>query len=293
MSSESNSPATISDILSRPAEEFGNDPQIESVWAMKTVEHMTVYFNLITSVPTGSLKLTPKDDWIYKAFREEFPDFHVQAILLDSLKSDTAKEKWRPFLNQFDGEVKDFNFATMLRINANEDYNEGNSIVVPLESAALLSSYYCRTFGSLHWPGEGATRGKRGLQRTIERKVHQRSEANYELMQSKTNVNMINLVQLIKLNLLKFFHKIALNLSLPEIEQPLFLRNFRLEDGTKQKGDFSLILNSNDFKKWYTNINLVVENLMKFKLPNISFLDLKIAHFPNMIVVLKYPSLDY
>lgn len=33
-------------MLSRPAEEFGNDPSLETMWAMKAYEHAEIYFNV-------------------------------------------------------------------------------------------------------------------------------------------------------------------------------------------------------------------------------------------------------
>lgn len=33
-------------MLSRPAEEFGNDPSLETMWAIKAYEHAEIYFNV-------------------------------------------------------------------------------------------------------------------------------------------------------------------------------------------------------------------------------------------------------
>ncbi|RWS29476.1 protein PBDC1-like protein [Leptotrombidium deliense] len=122
---------TLSSILRSPAEDFVNDPEIEQLWAIKAVEQMTVYFNLIKSVSTKELKLTPQDDLIYSEFRTEFPDFKVDVIDLESLKSEEAKSKWRPFCNKFENLVADFNFATFVRLDCGGDYDESNSVVVP------------------------------------------------------------------------------------------------------------------------------------------------------------------
>ncbi|RWS00422.1 protein PBDC1-like protein [Dinothrombium tinctorium] len=122
---------TLSSILNRPAEEFVNDPDVERLWAIKAVEQMTVYFNLIKSVPTKELRLTPNDDLIYTKFREQFPDFNVQIIDIEALKSDEAKAKWRPFCNQFENLVQDFNFATFVRLDCSSNYDENNSCIVP------------------------------------------------------------------------------------------------------------------------------------------------------------------
>jgi hypothetical protein len=122
--------SSIGEIFSSPADEFVNDPEIEHVWAMKAIEHMTVYFNLISSMPASQLRLTSKDDLILGVFEQQFPDFRVDVITEPCLKSDEAKAKWRQFCNQFEHEVDDFNWATMLRLNCAEDYSESNTILV-------------------------------------------------------------------------------------------------------------------------------------------------------------------
>ena len=98
---------------------------------MKAVEHMTIYFNLLSALEPKLLKLTPKDDMIYKKFRETFPDLSIGVLNMEDLKSSDAKEKWRPFCTEFEGLVEDFNYATMLRVDPNKDYSEDNSVVVP------------------------------------------------------------------------------------------------------------------------------------------------------------------
>lgn len=111
--------------------EYINDPEVEGLWAMKAIEHMQIYFNILQALPPKLLKLTPKDDMIYEEFRKEFPDMSVDVIRVDELKSEEAKKKWRPFCNMFDGLVEDFNFATMVRLDSKSDYSEDNSIIVP------------------------------------------------------------------------------------------------------------------------------------------------------------------
>lgn len=36
----------VQDVLSRPADEFGNDEMLEEMWAMKAYQHAEVYFNV-------------------------------------------------------------------------------------------------------------------------------------------------------------------------------------------------------------------------------------------------------
>ncbi|KAJ8286776.1 hypothetical protein GJAV_G00043170 [Gymnothorax javanicus] len=116
--------------LSVPAEGYGNDPQLEVIWAMKAYQHAEIYFNLISSVDPKFLKLTKVDDKIYSAFREAFADLNIQILDPELLKSEDAKGKWRPFCNQFEGAVEDFNYGTLLRLDCQKDYTEENTIFV-------------------------------------------------------------------------------------------------------------------------------------------------------------------
>ncbi|KAL7299849.1 hypothetical protein TKK_0007183 [Trichogramma kaykai] len=116
-------------VLSRPAEEFENDQTIEAMWAMKCMQHANIYFNLLSSVDPKNLKLTPHDDVIYKAFRDLFPDFKIDVINEDELKSPASKEKWRPFCEKFKDTVEDYSFGTLIRADCKEDYSQENSIL--------------------------------------------------------------------------------------------------------------------------------------------------------------------
>ncbi|XP_008421354.1 protein PBDC1 [Poecilia reticulata] len=114
--------------LSLPAEAYGNDPRLEVMWAMKAYNHAEVYFNLISSVDPKFLKLTKVDEQIYSSFRETFKDLDVKRLKEEDLKSDEAKQTWRPFCNQFEGIVEDFNYGTLLRLDCEKDYSEDNTI---------------------------------------------------------------------------------------------------------------------------------------------------------------------
>ncbi|XP_018010058.1 protein PBDC1 isoform X2 [Hyalella azteca] len=112
------------------ANDLGNDPTMEGMWAMKAMEHAEIHFNILCVVDPKSLKLTQKDQMLYDAFREEFPNFNVECLDENALKSKEAKEKWRPFMNNLKTEVEDFSFATLVRIKASGEYNEENTILV-------------------------------------------------------------------------------------------------------------------------------------------------------------------
>lgn len=80
---------SVGEILNRPAEEFGNDLNIEIAWMSSAIRHMEAYYKLITSVnATDVIKLTPIDDEVYEQFRKEFPDLKVDALTEEMIKSD-------------------------------------------------------------------------------------------------------------------------------------------------------------------------------------------------------------
>ncbi|KAM4644758.1 protein PBDC1 isoform 2-T2 [Amazona ochrocephala] len=131
--------AAAAHALSLPAEAFGNDgggeppgaqpcltlllppqPRVELAWAMKAHQHAEIYFNF--------LNLTKVDDQIYSDFRATFRDLRVDVLDPEELKSEPAKEKWRPFCLRFQGLVEDFNYGTLLRLDCRGGYTEDNSI---------------------------------------------------------------------------------------------------------------------------------------------------------------------
>lgn len=75
------------------------------------------------------MQLTPQDNQIYEAFRQDFPDLNVQDINEDELKSDDGKTKWREFIKKFET-VEDFSYGTLLRQKSSEEFNCENSILV-------------------------------------------------------------------------------------------------------------------------------------------------------------------
>ncbi|XP_062570732.1 protein PBDC1-like [Saccostrea cucullata] len=122
--------ANVGSQLTNDASKYINNPDLELKWAMKSYHHAETYFNLISSVDPTVLKLTQIDDEIYTEFRKEFPDFKIDVIREEDLKSPEAKEKWRPFINSFEKRVEDFNYGTLLRLDCTKDYTEENSILV-------------------------------------------------------------------------------------------------------------------------------------------------------------------
>lgn len=84
---------------------------------------------MLCSVDPRLLKLTPYDDQIYQAFREEFPTFNVSKITENELKNPSAKHKWRNFIEKFN-KLDDFSYGTLMRADASQDFGPHNSILV-------------------------------------------------------------------------------------------------------------------------------------------------------------------
>ncbi|KAI9587472.1 protein PBDC1 [Glossina fuscipes] len=116
-------------LLSRPAEEFGNDGLVEEMWAVKAMDHAEIYFNLLTSVHPSLLRLTPYDDQIHQTFRQDFPDLKIDLLTDDILKSTKAKLSWRQFAEKFN-KLEDYSYGTLLRADASKEFSPENSLLV-------------------------------------------------------------------------------------------------------------------------------------------------------------------
>jgi len=106
-----------------------NFEDMEKQFAVKTVQHMTIYWSILERLPGSKLRLTRMDDEILEHFHKDFPEFDpAETIDEDKMKSKEGKERWRNFCNVYDekGEkkIEDFNFGTMLRKNAKFEYGE-------------------------------------------------------------------------------------------------------------------------------------------------------------------------
>ncbi|KAG9031970.1 hypothetical protein FRB95_002051 [Tulasnella sp. JGI-2019a] len=76
------------------------------------------------------------DDEIFEDFSNSFPEFikdHSQLTKLDedTIKNKENKERWRNFMMRYEKTVKDYNFGTMVRPKADEEYGQENSMFVP------------------------------------------------------------------------------------------------------------------------------------------------------------------
>lgn len=86
---------------------------------------MTTYWSILEKMPGSKLRLTKIDDDIHEHFLKEFPDYDLKATINeDEMKSKQGKERWRNFINTYEGKVDDYNFGTMLRANPAWEYGE-------------------------------------------------------------------------------------------------------------------------------------------------------------------------
>uniref|UniRef100_A0A8D0F2P6 Polysaccharide biosynthesis domain containing 1 n=1 Tax=Strix occidentalis caurina TaxID=311401 RepID=A0A8D0F2P6_STROC len=135
-------------------------PRVELAWAMKAHQHAQVYFNF--------LNLTKVDEQIYGEFRKTFRDLKIDVLDPEELKSEPAKEKWRPFCLRFEGVVEDFNYGTLLRLDCRKDYTEENTIFATriqffaIEIARNREGCNSVVYSSARAPAEGALCGRAG-----------------------------------------------------------------------------------------------------------------------------------
>lgn len=105
---------------------------MEKQFAVKAVQHMTVYWSILEKMPGSKLRLTRLDDEIYEHFKKEFPDFDpAEELNEDTMKSKEGKEKWRNFSMVYekgDQKIEDYNFGTMLRKSAKTEYGENETM---------------------------------------------------------------------------------------------------------------------------------------------------------------------
>ncbi|EEQ38074.1 hypothetical protein EJF18_60099 [Clavispora lusitaniae] len=113
------------------AENAENLEDIEKQFAVKAVMQAETYWGLLSKVKGSQLKLTQHDDDIFTALLEDFPEFKDKAKVAEiseaEMKSEVGKARWRTFCEKFN-EIDDYNFGTLLRIKANEEYSQENTI---------------------------------------------------------------------------------------------------------------------------------------------------------------------
>lgn len=113
-----------------------NAVEIEKQFAVKAVEHAQTYWNLLEKVPPRNLKLTKLDDEIFEHTMAEFPelaeDSYAKVTKLDEdwMKSTEGKDRWRKFIQSYEKKIKDYNFGSLIRTDARDEYGEKNTIFV-------------------------------------------------------------------------------------------------------------------------------------------------------------------
>ncbi|KAF3918289.1 hypothetical protein ABW21_db0203765 [Orbilia brochopaga] len=81
-------------------------PYLTNIATRAAVMHMQTHWGLLEHRRGSELTLTKFDDEIHEHFKETFPELDVsQKLDEDAMKSKEGKEKWRNFINQYDGKV--------------------------------------------------------------------------------------------------------------------------------------------------------------------------------------------
>lgn len=115
-------------------ETAGNFEEMEKQFAVKTVQHMSVYWNLLEKMPGSKLRLTRHDDEIMEHLKQTFPDFDPAATIdEEQMKSPEGKEKWRAFVEFYkegDKRIDDYNFGTIVRRDPKFEYGEKETMLV-------------------------------------------------------------------------------------------------------------------------------------------------------------------
>ncbi|KAJ7856553.1 DUF757-domain-containing protein [Mycena leptocephala] len=113
-----------------------NAIEIEKQFAVKAVEQAQTYWNLIEKVEPKELRLTKIDEEIYDDTLKTFPELaendYAKLTKLDEdwMKSAEGKERWRVFIESYKKKVKDYNFGSLIRTDARQEYGEKNTIFV-------------------------------------------------------------------------------------------------------------------------------------------------------------------
>ena len=72
------------------------------------------------------------DGTIHTHFRALFPTLNISVLSDAVLKSAAAKHTWRQFCNAYSDHptIKDFNFGTLLRLDARYDYDDPANVTI-------------------------------------------------------------------------------------------------------------------------------------------------------------------
>lgn len=94
--------------------------------------HAQIYWNLLSTQPGSTLKLTKHDDAILTHLALVFPDFDAtKEVDEDEMKNKSGKAKWRDFMEHYKEIVPDYNFGTLVRRSSGVEYGEKDTMFVP------------------------------------------------------------------------------------------------------------------------------------------------------------------
>eukprot|EP01086_Lenisia_limosa_P016328 TRINITY_DN6039_c0_g1_i1.p1 TRINITY_DN6039_c0_g1~~TRINITY_DN6039_c0_g1_i1.p1 ORF type:complete len:164 (-),score=32.07 TRINITY_DN6039_c0_g1_i1:450-941(-) len=111
---------------------YTNAEDVELSWAHAASQFAESHYKLLYKTQKcEKLVMTPMDDVLLAAFQENFKSVDVKVFNEDFHKSSALKEIWRPLLMKFEHHIKDFHFATLMRVDATKPYGPENTCIVP------------------------------------------------------------------------------------------------------------------------------------------------------------------
>lgn len=118
------------------AEHADNFEEIEKQFAVKAVQQLEIHWKMLSLRKGTEMRFTKMDDAIYDHLVREFPEFGTKEgtakeLDEDEIKSKAGKAKWREFMMTYKDTVEDYNFGSMLRKRADEEYTQDNTIFAP------------------------------------------------------------------------------------------------------------------------------------------------------------------
>ena len=118
------------------AENADNFEDIEKQFAVKAVQHLEIYWKMLTLRPGSQLSFTKIDDQILTHLCTAFPQFATKEgtakiLIEDEIKSPDGKKLWREFMMHYEKTVDDYNFGSLLRLDCSKEYDQANTIFVP------------------------------------------------------------------------------------------------------------------------------------------------------------------
>lgn len=118
------------------AENADNFEDIEKQFAVKAVQHLEIYWKMLTLRPGSQTSFTKIDEQIFTHLCIAFPQFSTRegassVLDEDEMKSAGGKKAWRDFMMTYAKTVDDYNFGSLLRKDPKQGYEQENTIFVP------------------------------------------------------------------------------------------------------------------------------------------------------------------